>query len=208
MTGTAISAEPAYQNVLTISPKGKAIPYGGIGVARADGQTNHGFMDLKGHPERMEDVPELCTDPALRSLVVGINAPTTGLFSVGCLSSPVQDTQGFRMTGYIEFAHNSRQVAADAASYFPAFFHFERFLQRSGFAHSVQFVWELCGADFLDAGTSGFTAVVTMNTGHFPTADGAREAWNTACRALETLLAAIPPHPDEPIYAAARPSRS
>ncbi len=203
MTDVAIGPEsdaPLYQNILAIASRGKAIPYGSSGSVRADGQANFGFKNLKGHPELLNEVPELASDPALRSLVAAINAPTTGLFSVGCLSGVVHDDHGWRMTGYIEFAHNSRQAAADAASYFPVFFHFDRLLQNSGFGHQVQFYWELCGAHFLDAASDGFTAAVTMNTHPFATMEGARDAWRAACGILEVLLVAIPPHTGEPIY--------
>ena len=121
--------EPQYRNILVMAHKSKGIPYWGSGKPRSDGDMNYGFQDLKGQPELLDDVPELQTDAALRSLMAAISGRGIGLFSVGCLSAMIHDEHGHRMTGYVEFALNSARAAADAASYFPIFFHFDRHLE-------------------------------------------------------------------------------
>ncbi len=68
-----------YTNALTLSHRGKGIPYGGTGEVREDGDANFGFRDLKGQPEMHEEIPELQRDPALARLVCSINASNTGL---------------------------------------------------------------------------------------------------------------------------------
>lgn len=81
-------------NVLQIEQSGKGIPYGGTGEIRPDGYANHGFKNLKGALQRLEDIPELQRDAELRHLVAAINGPETGLLSIGCLSAPVDDERG------------------------------------------------------------------------------------------------------------------
>ena len=108
----------SYLNHLTISHRGKGIPYGGLGEIREDGGANHGFRNLKGRPHLIDLVPELRSDPALRSLVLTVNAAHTALFTIGCVSGPVPDTDGHghRYSGYIEFALNSRSAVEDGSS--------------------------------------------------------------------------------------------
>lgn len=195
-----LTHEPMWQNTLAISRRSKGVPYGGYGEARPDGSANYGFRDLKGRPDLLDEVPELRDDAALRSVVAAINAPTAGLFSVGCLSADVADEHGHRVTGYVEFALNSATHAADAANYFPAFFPFDRLLDTRGFPHPVQFCWELMGAHFFASSTDGFTAAVYINTHYLPDRELARRAWTAACGALEELLSQIPPFPADPIY--------
>ena len=54
---------------LTIGFQGKGIPYGGFGHIREDGGANHGFKLLKGQPRRLDEIPELKQDAAMRELV-------------------------------------------------------------------------------------------------------------------------------------------
>src|SRR3989338_5749839 len=117
-----------YSNLLSLSHDGKGIPYGGFGELRADGEANYGFFNLKSNVGEIASVPELKRDPSLLSIALVLNAPDSGFFSLGSTSSEVCDTGGHRWSGYIEFAINSRARVAYAASYFPLFFHFDRFL--------------------------------------------------------------------------------
>ena len=110
-----------YMNYLSISQRGKGIPYGGTGVLREDGDTNYGFKYLKGNEPGLRQVPELIKDPALLELALAINHPESGLFTVGCVSGQSKDPNGFPDCGYMEFAINSRSAIADATSYFPIF---------------------------------------------------------------------------------------
>lgn len=186
-------------NGLTIDQSGKGIPYGGTGEPREDGHANHGFKNLKGEPGKLDEIPELKEDGALRDLIKAINEPETGLFSVGCLSAPVDDGRGHRVTGYVEFAINSDILAADARHYFPIFFHFDKALSESSL-ENVNFHWELMGANFHEANVVGFTLSVTINTGYFETADKARTAWDEALALLTQYLSGFGPGPGQPIY--------
>lgn len=185
--------------VLQIDNTGKGIPYGAGGI-RADGHTNYGFRNLKGALHRIEEIPELIGDLALRELVTRINGPETGLLSIGCLSAPVSDEQGHRLTGYVEFAFNSAEAISDAGHYFPIFFHFDRILHETGYDDEVYFHWELMGAEFREADAGGFTTSVTVNTGHFATEEEARKVWSEALALLADYLASVPPQPGRTLY--------
>jgi hypothetical protein len=193
---------PWPRSSLEISHRPKAIPYGGSGIRRSDGGANFGFKNLKGYPEFLDDVPELKRDAALRLLVSAINAPETATFSIGCLSAPVEDEHGYRVTGYVEFALNSRRAIADAANYFPAFFHFDRMLHRGAFVERVVFNWELAPAVFTDAGCEGFTAAIFVNTDYYPSRAEARACWERSLAVLQRFLSTSTIPDDDPVYLA------
>jgi hypothetical protein len=190
----------AYHNALHIDQGGKGIPYGGAGEPRPDGGANYGFKNLKGDLSLVDDVPELKSDDPLRSLVLTINAPESGLFSVGCLGADCHEAEGYRRTGYIEFAYNSKTGVADAANYFPLFFHFDRHLLSSQFQAPVRFDWEFQGAQFIDAQIGGFTSTIYLNTEYCGSGQLAQEAWASGLAALEAFLSKILQQPGEPIY--------
>ena len=190
----------AYTNVLQIRHEGKSVLYAGAGVLRSDGDANYGFKALKNAPARLAEVPELERDPALHDLVAAINHSTTGLFSVGCVSGPVEEVSGHRMMGYVEIALNSKDAAADAASYFPIFFHFDRMLNENRYDDDVHFHWELMGAHFIEAQLGGFTVTVTINTGWFETPEAARAVWGDALQGLAHLLSSVPASPGRNFY--------
>lgn len=102
-----VSQNLRYSNYLAIKQSGKGIPYGGQGQIRPDGDANYGFKNLKGELENLNQIPELQRDHALYELVRAINQPETGLLSVGCTSGSVHQDDGYRMSGYVEFAFNS-----------------------------------------------------------------------------------------------------
>jgi hypothetical protein len=187
-------------NHLSLRHDPKAVPYGGAGETREDGEANHGFKNLLRNPELLEAVPELASDDALRMLVVSLNRPEGGTFSIGCLSADITEHGQFRRTGYIEFAFNSVEAIADAQVYFPAFFHFDRLLLEQPPSLGVQFNWELRPASFWDVSIDGYTCSITINTHFFGAVTSARECWTNSLKLLQQLLQAIPPHLGTPIY--------
>jgi len=143
-----MSDRPPYINHMSMLWELKGVPYGGSGKLRDDGAANYGFQDLKGKPELLPSVPELVRDRPLMDLVAAINDERTGLFTLGCVSGEVADSQGFRYTGYVELCINSASAIEDARSYFPLWFHFDECLHQSGFKVRVMFDWELQPATF------------------------------------------------------------
>ena len=194
------ATEQRYQLGLTIGHHGKAIPYGGNGEARSDGGANYGFRSLKGHPERLAEIPELQNDPSLQSMIQAINEPQTAFWSVGCDSGIYSAAAGQAMQGFVEFAINSQQVAADARTYFAIFFNFDRMLHGSDFGEPVAFNWELDSAYFADADVDGFTMTVWVRTSFYPSEDEAREAWGRSLCALTQFLSGVPSFDGTPIY--------
>lgn len=191
-----------YFNFLSIRQRGKAIPYGGTGDLREDGDANYGFRFAKGNPGVLDWIPELKRDPALDRLVRDINALESGLFTVGCVTGKEQSEQGVRHYGYVEFAFNSRSAVATAASYFPVFFYFCQVLHENQFQEKVQFNWELEGATFLDADhAEGFTCSVTINTLSPQDPQAALGSWATCLQWLGEYLRSVPPQGNDVLYA-------
>lgn len=190
----------SYQNVLAISHRGKGIPYGGFGEVREDGDANYGFVCLKGALEKLDDIPELARDDALKKLVAVINAPESSLFSVGCASTPVSNERGHRYTGYIEFAMNSKQDVAVAQSYFNSFFFFEQFLKNKEVERPIQYYWEIMPAHFLDTDTDGFSCSITVNTNFEATKEAADKFWVYALSLLTEFLPHVTSNRSDVIY--------
>lgn len=180
-------------NALRMSWRAKGVPYGGTGqIRQEDGDANYGFKDIKGRPEGLAEIPELERDDALRDLVAAINRPETAFFTIGCVSASVDEGQGHRVSGYVEFAFDSDLAVTGAESYFPVFFHFDRWLNEAGYDEDVHFLWELAPATFLTSGASGFTASIFINTGFHPTPEAARATWQDALGLLAEFLP-VPP---------------
>jgi len=173
-----------YRNYLSLNHEHRTIPYGGSGEVREDGDANYGFKDLKGDNTLHLEIPELKRDSALMTLVQAINAPQTGIFSIGCVSDGVEDKHRFRHSGYIEFCFNSASTIADAGHYFPLFFDFERLLDDKDFAVRVEFNWQLQSSTFTEKGISGYTCRIIMNTYYAETKLAAQEAWQETLAAL------------------------
>jgi hypothetical protein len=192
--------EPPFENRLSINHKHKGVPYGGIGEVRDDGDANYGFKDAKGDLSVLDQIPELRRDPALMDLAKSINAPHTGLFSIGCVSGEVSDQSGFRHSGYIEFSLNSASAIADARNYFPLFFHFDRLLHENSFPGRVVFHWELQLVTFIEANASGFTCSIFVNTHYSETKLAADKAWTDALGVLGRFLGSVPAEHTDPIY--------
>ena len=150
------------ESYLSVSERGKGIPYGPC--RRDDGSMNHGFRPLKARLDVIETIPEANEDQALREALSRLNDEKTCVFTIGCVSGPVHDQRGHRKTGYIEFACNCVEFIADAANYFPVFFHFNKCLRRHDMIDDVRFDWELQPAHFFDADCDGFTCAITVNT--------------------------------------------
>jgi hypothetical protein len=192
-----------YRNLLSIRQDGKGVPYGGSGEPRADGEANYGFFNLKSNLVGASSVPELKRDPALFALARVLNAAGSGFLSLGSTSGAVADTDGHRWSGYMEFAINSQSLVADAANYFPIFFHFDRFLSRVESELQVQYEWELMGAHFADAQCDGFTCSLFINTHYVASGELAATNWTEALTLCSEFLSGCSSgeRPD-PIYAA------
>jgi hypothetical protein len=186
--------------VLSVSPLGKAIPYAGTDEARPDGGVNHGFMDLKGHPERLDLVPEAREDRAIAGLMRAINARDTGVFSIASMSSAEPGVHGAAYNGYLEIAFNSRHQVEDPANYFALFLQFDRLLAARVFHHAVEFEWELNPAYFSAGDIGGWSVAIHVRTAREASLAIARASWDAAMSILEELFAAVPEEIEDRIY--------
>ena len=169
---------------------------------RDDGDANYGFKLAKWNVDVLEQIPELQRDAPLKNLVRAINAADTGLFSVGCVSAAVADENGYRRSGYVEISLNSISAIADARSYFPAFFHFDCWLNEVQPKHAVTYNWDLQPATFIASASkaTGFTCSITINTHYVSSEEEAASAWLEALNHLAEFLAQIPQGNPDFIY--------
>jgi len=96
--------ERKVESYLSIREYVKGIPYGDC--RREDGSSNHGLKPLKGRLCDIATITEANEDAALKQALSKLNNKNTGIFTIGCVSVPVRDQHGHRMTGHIEFAFN------------------------------------------------------------------------------------------------------
>jgi len=181
-----------YRNYLSLKHEHKTIPYGGIGEIREDGDANYGFKNIKGNNRLLDTIPELKSDPALMALVRAINAPNTGIFSIGCVSDRYKDKNKFRHSGYVEFSFNSKLYIADAGHYFPLFFNFDHWLEKNDFAVKVEFNWLIQPATFIDKSVTGYTCTIYLNTYFVESEKAAIKAWEETLNILGQYLGDIP----------------
>ncbi|MEO0868761.1 MAG: hypothetical protein AAFY17_10000 [Cyanobacteria bacterium J06642_11] len=183
-----------YIHTLQVSPYGKAIPY------PKDGQANHGFKNLKHHPDLIHSIPELSTDSNLKSLIVSLNAQDSSFFSIGCFSTMRKTLHGLRHQGYVEFAWNCKTCVQDAIHYFSLYFHFDQFLRTHGFNHRVKLDWLIEEASFCDANLYGFCCAIFIDTTPCQVTKDAMAAWKTSLQTIESFLQAVPQSSTNEIY--------
>ena len=164
---------------LSIKNGGKGVPYGGADEDRPDGSRNFGFKNLRSNPEEIEVIPEAQNVPALKNALRVLNAPESPFFTIGCEKALQKNDLGYQVNGYLEFAFNYCELVADAQFYFKLFFDFNQWYW-SQQQQAVQFVFELEGAQFLDANVAGLTMSVWIATSSLPTEELARSTWEAA----------------------------
>lgn len=192
--------QPSYLNLLSLSPCAKEVPYLGTGIAREDGQINHGFKNLIAYPDLIDAIPELATDRSMKSLIHTLNTGSSRFFTTGCFSSKVSDKCGYRYHGYLNFSWNCQVCIRDAINYFSLFFHFEQFLHTHKFDQKVKFQWSIKQTHFLDLNLAGFCCSVFINTDCCDSSDVAEDTWKASLRMLEIFLGSVPGASAQTIY--------
>lgn len=77
-----------------------------------NGRTNHGFKDLRGHPEAAADVPEAACSPALRSWLTKFAATDSRYISIGCDTGGEQhDRDEAHSGGYMQFCYSDSKLS-------------------------------------------------------------------------------------------------
>ncbi|MDI1301005.1 MAG: hypothetical protein PSX71_03790 [bacterium] len=174
--------------LLAIENRGKAVPYES---EKHKDSENYGFKALKGRMAEAEEVPEAKGFAEIISILKSINEEASPFFSVGCEKSFNKSKDGYWAKGYIEFSFNYKELIIDAVQYFPLFFHFHRYVEDFANSNSVQFLWELQPAHFIEADVDGFTVCVWITTGELKTLDAARALWLSAVKSLEGYLLTV-----------------
>jgi hypothetical protein len=192
--------QSSYINLLSLSPCAKEVPYLGTGIAREDGQIDHGFKNLIAYPDLIDAIPELATDRSMKSLVCTLNTGSSRFFTTGCFSDKTRDKCGYRYHGYLNFSWNCQVCIRDAINYFTLFFHFEQFLHTHKFDQKVKFQWSIEQTQFLDLNLAGFCCSVFINTDCCTSNDLAEDTWKASLRMLEIFLGSVPGSSAQTIY--------
>ena len=192
--------QSSYLNLLSLSSCTKEVPYLGTGIARADGQVDHGFKNLIAYPDLIDAIPELTTDRSMKSLVYLLNTETSRFFTTGCFSGEVQEKSGYRHHGYLEFSWNCQVCVRDAINYFSLFFHFEQFLYTHKFDQKVKFQWSIKQTHFLDLNLAGFCCAIFIDTDYCQSRDITEATWKSSLKVLEIFLGSVPGQSAQKIY--------
>lgn len=171
-------SEPVYSLYLTLRRAGKTLPY--PAADRVDSR-NYGFMPLKGHPERVSQVPEAQTCPGLAQALQRLNAAGTALYTAGCDYSLNTEGNGSYWTkGYIDCVFMDPQRAGDCHAYFALFRAFATYLGEQGYEAPIDFHWELEQVDFIEDGYSGWTICLWVTTDFYGEAGACQAHWDAA----------------------------
>lgn len=71
--------------------------------------SNYGFLDLRGNPDAVAEIPEVARTPALRALLVRFASEAGPLFTVGCdvghhVEAGALQNERYVSGGYVQFA--------------------------------------------------------------------------------------------------------
>jgi hypothetical protein len=196
----------SYRCILSLNDHGKPIPY--HAANRPEGSRNHGFMALKGRPDRRALVPEAQDDESLGDAIDYLNDDRTPFFTVGCEKVLIEEEKQHRKSGYLEFAFNDRLLVSDACNYFVLFFNFSQRLAKDRFNLPVQFRWELEDAHFTAADCNGWSTTVWIETPGLSSATEAGELWAQGLNALVDSLMKEAWNLEAPIYSSSRTPRA
>lgn len=185
-----------WQNIFYIDPKGKTIPY----QAPPDTDSKTGFINLKTQPDAIEALPETQALPEFSQHLRAINDADTGVFSVGCQFDQNTVTEGWKTSGYLEFAFNDQALVTKPNHYFAQYFQFHNHLVRSRFAYAIGFEWVLLPAVFIEADRQGFSCSVKINSLRRSDRKTSLNQWSAALTLLARHLAAIRPDSGAAIY--------
>jgi len=70
-----------------------------------EGRSNHGFRDMRGRPELIDEIAEAGTSPALTELLRQLAQPSSRYFSIGCdlrTWPPAEPDDLYQAAGYVQ----------------------------------------------------------------------------------------------------------
>jgi len=82
------------------------------------GRQNHGFIDLRDHPEKAASIPEAAGQPGVIAFLEKVNAEGSPLMSLGCDSavSPVTGNENgatHSVSGYVDIAFRDPRLGSE-----------------------------------------------------------------------------------------------
>lgn len=155
-------SEPVYSLYLTLRQAGKTLPYP---AAERDDSQNHGFLSLKGHPERLIQIPEAQAYPGLAQALERLNASDTAFYTAGCdYSLNTEDDGRCWAKGYLDCVFVDPRRAGNCHAYFDLFRSFDAYLRGQEYHDSIDFHWELEQVDFIEEGYSGWSLCLWVTT--------------------------------------------
>jgi hypothetical protein len=144
------------------------------------------FVNLKSNPAAAHRVPELATDISLQALVVALNAPASGLLTLGCNSATAAPKVGFLRQGYVEFAINDTASFARLDAYFDLFVRFNETILAAGLSKDVAFTWAVMPLVFTEKSLRGFACSVGVSV-HSLKQHHTGEEWEAALCAMRSI---------------------
>lgn len=193
-TGYVVMQGPGYTIARTETAE-TAIPYGA--VDRPDGRRNHGFIDLRNHPERVAAISEARDSAGMRAILEASSAPGFRFMSLGCERGLFQNhTPGgpqYYCGSYIQVSYRESTLNTNP----------ERFIvlaQRvlhgitSATEHLISFemIVEPLRSFF---GTEGCYTLVMKPSGHGTTENVALAAWEYAAAAIAAVFVRLQDEP-------------
>jgi len=141
---------------LTVSAQPLGIPY----WREPSDAASAGYIDLKGEPHRLDEVPEIKGWPSLHELLGQLNTAESHLMSLGCgvfIYPPNGSSQlQWSAFAYVGYCFADLSQLTDARIYFPHFFHFCRhYAAQTNTGANVFF--ELRETGFYDRNAQGFS---------------------------------------------------
>jgi len=176
----------------------KGIPY--MPEDRGDGNPNIGFCPIKGRPEMSIRIPEACDEPGLLDALQRINASHTAFFTSGCEKCYNRLGVKERPVGYVEFIHNSIEIARDENTYWQLLTDLDNQMNTNRYSLPVAFEYIVSPTRFNDHFIDGFSAAVYVRYCGYATYRLARRKWREAFSFLTTFLCSIPAGPPPLFY--------
>ena len=166
------------------------IPY--LAVDRPDGNRNHGYIDLKRNPGRVEEIPELEDVPEFKGLVRELNHPRSIVRSLSvekALGPNADALFNRKLTSFVRICFEILPWNFDDENYRRLFDMFKDGTERIPNTPELLIIeFEVDPASFQDHNATGWALTIWTN-GFGRTDQEARENWGTGLSILQDFFA-------------------
>jgi hypothetical protein len=145
---------------------------------------NHGYVDLKSDPSKIQNIPEVTGWPKYIALLGAINSPHSPYRSLGCEKSysdyenPEQPQLRRKLVSYTDIAFAHPPLNTSPIPFEEMMWAYAQFAQNREFAQFVIFDPELTRTHFITDGLEGFSITIWIG-GFGETDDEAFTAWES-----------------------------